>query len=188
MQDVTRLLNEVEQGNLEAAGLLLPLVYDELRALAKAKLANERSGHTLQATALVHEAYLRLAGNEAKNAQKWDGRGHFFSAAARAMQRILVENARHKQRIKAGGGRNRVDLDQVEPEITGPDVDLLALDEALEKLERTDKRKADLVRLRYFAGLTVNESAEALGISASTADNDWAYAKNWLRLEIRADP
>lgn len=187
MQDVTRLLNEIEQGRPGAADLLLPLIYDELRALAKAKLSNERPGHTLQATALVHEAFLRLAGDEARNAQQWDGRGHFFSAAARAMQRILVENARHKQRIKAGSGRDRVDLDQVEPELAGPDIDLLALDDALEELERKDKRKADLVRLRFFAGLTVTEAAAALGISTSTADNDWAYAKNWLRLEINGD-
>ncbi len=184
MTDVTRLLSKIEQGDPAAANSLLPLVYDELRQLAKARLSNELPGQTLQATALVHEAYLRLVGKDSDDAQEWDGRGHFFAAAARAMQRILVENARRKKRIKAGGDRNQVDFSKLQPTAPGPKVDLLDLDEALEKLEKQDKRRADLVRLRYFAGLTVDEAAKALGISSSTADNDWAYAKNWLRLEI----
>ena len=184
MTDVTQILAQIEQGDPSAAEHLLPLVYEELRKLAAAKLAHEKPGQTLQATGLVHEAYLRLVGTTSPESQQWDGRGHFFSAAARAMQRILVENARHKKRIKAGGELKRADLSRLEPAVSGPNVDLLALDEALKKLEELDKRKADLVRLRYFAGLTVNQAAEALGISSSTADNDWAYAKNWLRLEI----
>lgn len=185
MTDITKLLHKIDEGDSTAADSLLPLVYDELRQLAKVRLSREQPGQTLQATALVHEAYLRLVGSDSQDTNNWDGRGHFFAAAARAMQRILVDNARRKKRIKAGGDRNRVDLSKLQPAAPGPNVDLIALDEALEKLERLDQRKADLVRMRYFAGLTVEEAAKTLGISSSTADNDWAYAKNWLRLEIQ---
>ncbi len=185
MNDVTKILSAIDGGDAKAASQLLPLVYDELRRLAAHKMSHEKPGQTLQATALVHEAYLRLVGPEA--GERWDGRGHFFAAAAEAMRRILVENARRKQRQKAGGGRRRVDLEAVEPEIAGPSVDVLALDEALQKLERQDQRKADLVRLRFFAGLSIPQAAAALEISTSTADNDWAYAKTWLRVEMRGD-
>ena len=182
MVDVTHILNAIEQGDPHAAEQLLPLIYDELRKLAAARMAAERPDHTLSPTALVHEAYLRLVGGEPP--RDWDGRGHFFAAAAEAMRRILVEAARHKGRQKAGGGRQRLDLAALQPAAAEPDVDLLALDEALAKLERIDRRKADLVKLRFFAGLTNAQAAAALGISASTADNDWAYARSWLRLEI----
>lgn len=182
MNDVTRILSAVENGDRQAAEQLLPLVYDELRKLAARRLANEKPGQTLQATALVHEAYLRLVTVE--NAQLWNSRGHFFSAAAEAMRRILVERARHKASLKKGGGRERVDFDETEIVIDGPDVDILALDVALTALEAKDERKADLVRLRFFAGLTNQQAAEALGIATSTADNDWAYAKSWLRLAM----
>ena len=164
---------------------LLPLVYDELRKLAAQRLAQEKPGQTLQATALVHEAYVRLVDTE--KVQRWDSRGHFFAAAAEAMRRILVENARHKSTAKAGGRRQRVDLADVEPAAESPRLDLLALDEALERLEAKDQRKAELVKLRFFAGLTNEQAAEALGISTSTADNDWAYAKTWLRLAMLGD-
>ncbi len=185
MNDVTRILSAIEHGEPGAAGQLLPLVYDELRKLASRKLAQERPGQTLQATALVHEAYLRLVATD--EARAWDGRGHFFAAAAEAMRRILVENARRKKSARAGGHHGRVDLTDVEPSIAGPRVDLLALDEALALLEAKDKRKADLIKLRFFAGLTNAQAAEALGISAATADNDWAYAKSWLRVAMRED-
>jgi RNA polymerase sigma factor (TIGR02999 family) len=158
------------------------LVYDELRKLAASHLAHENPGQTLQATALVHEAYIRLVDVE-KN-QHWNSRGHFFSAAAEAMRRILVEHARHKHSQKAGGDRFRVSLSDVEPATPASDLDLLALDEALEKLERRDPRKAQLVKLRFFAGLTIEQAARVLDVSTSTADNDWAYARAWLRLEI----
>ena len=184
MNDVTHILSAIEQGDVHAAEQLLPLVYDELRKLAAQRLAKEKPGQTLQATALVHDAYLRLVGNQDPG---WDSRGHFFAAAAEAMRRILVENARRKASLKAGGGHERVDLTkaEAEPAIEGPRVDLLALDEALTALETKDKRKADLVRLRFFAGLTNEQSAQALGISTSTAEKDWAYAKTWLRLTMR---
>jgi RNA polymerase sigma factor (TIGR02999 family) len=185
MSDVTHILSAIQQGDPHAAGQLLPLVYDELRKLAAHKLAREAPGQTLQATALVHEAYVRLVDGE--QIQDWDGRGHFFAAAAEAMRRILVERARHKKSLKAGGGRRRVELAAVEPAAEEPCDDLLGLDAALEKLELIDKRKADLVKLRFFAGLTNEQAAAALGISASTADNDWAYARSWLRLEIARD-
>ncbi len=180
--EVTCILSAIEQGDTHAADQLLPLVYDELRKLAACKLAQERPSQTLQPTALVHEAYVRLVDVEA--AQHWNSRGHFFAAAAEAMRRILVENARHKQSQKAGGHRKRLDLDDVEPETPGSDDDLLALDEALEKLALQDPRKAQLVKLRFFAGLTVEQAARVLDISTSTADNDWAYARCWLRLEM----
>jgi RNA polymerase sigma factor (TIGR02999 family) len=182
MNDVTRILCAIEQDDSRAAGQLLPLVYDELRRLARQRLAQEKPGQTLQATALVHEAYLRLVDTE--KVKSWDSRGHFFAAAAEAMRRILIEHARRKSSAKAGGGRRRADLSRIEPAIDGPRVDLLALDEALRQLEARDKRKADLVKLRFFAGLTQDEAAKALGISGSTADNEWAYARSWLRLAM----
>jgi RNA polymerase sigma factor (TIGR02999 family) len=182
MSDVTRILSAIERGDPKAADQLLPLVYDELRRLAQARMAREASGQTLQATALVHEAYLRLL--DGGQAQDWNSRGHFFAAAAEAMRRILVERARHKHSRKAGGGRARQELPDIELADAGPRLDLLALHEALTRLEQQDKRRAELVKLRFFAGLTIAEAARALGVSESTADNDWAYARSWLRLEI----
>jgi RNA polymerase sigma factor (TIGR02999 family) len=184
MSDVTRILSAIEHGDPQAAAQLLPLVYEELRELAAARMAQERADHTLQPTALVHEAYLRLVGGATAQAT-WDSRGHFFAAAAEAMRRILVENARHKKSVKAGGGAHRVELADAEPALPPPDDDLLALHEALRRLEVLDRRKADLVKLRFFAGLTNEQAARTLGISPSTADNDWAYARSWLRLEMR---
>lgn len=178
MNQVTQILAGMEKGDPQAAGQLLPLVYQELRRLAADKLAREKPGQTLQATALVHEAYLRLVG---ENDPGWDSRGHFFAAAAEAMRRILVESARRKGGPRAGGGHRRVDLEHSEPAVPGPEFDLLALDEALTALEALDRRKADLVRLRFFVGLTNEQAAQALGVSTSTADNDWAYARAWLR-------
>jgi RNA polymerase sigma factor (TIGR02999 family) len=182
VSDVTRILSAIEQGDPHAAEQLLPLVYQELRHLAAHKLAREAPGQTLQPTALVHEAYLRLV--DTGKATPWSSRGHFFAAAAEAMRRILVERARHKRSQKAGGGRQRVELADVAADEQGPPEDMLALHEALAKLEKKDKRKAELVKLRFFAGLTNEEAANALGISTSTADNDWAYARSWLRLEM----
>jgi RNA polymerase sigma factor (TIGR02999 family) len=182
MHDVTRILSIIEQGNAGASEQLLPLVYEELRKLAAARMAHESPDHTLQPTALVHEAYLRLV--DVERAQHWNSRGHFFAAAAEAMRRILVEQARHKLCQKAGGGLKRQDMSDVEPESETASVDFLALHEALAKLESLDRRKAELVKLRFFAGLTNEQAADALGISASTADNDWAYAKSWLRVEM----
>ena len=161
---------------------LLPLVYDELRRLAAQRLAREAPGQTLQATALVHEAYLRLVGADPD--RPWNGRGHFFGAAAQAMRRILVENARRRSRVKRGGDRARVDLDAAEPVVPQTDQDLLALDEALEQLALKDPVKAELVGLHIFAGLTLAQAAEILGLSTSTADRYWAYARAWLRVEI----
>jgi RNA polymerase sigma factor (TIGR02999 family) len=183
MNEVTRILLAAEQGDSLAAEQLLPLVYNELRHLAAQRLAQEKPGQTLQATALVHEAYLRLIGGD--DSQQWHSRGHFFAAAAEAMRRILVENARHKRSLKAGGGWHRVEFADAEPSAKNPNPDLLDLNEALAKLELNDPRKANLVKLRYFAGLTNEQAAAALGISPSTADNDWAYAKSWLRLEMQ---
>ena len=182
MSDVTHILSAIEQGDPSAAEQLLPLVYDELRKLAAQKLIQEKPGQTLQATALVHEAYVRLV--DVENAQQWNSRGHFFAAAAEAMRRILVEQARHKRSAKGGGQLQRTELhdDQLAP--PSRNIDLLALDEALDKLASHDRRKAELVKLRYFAGLTIREAAVALGIAESTADADWAYAKSWLRLEL----
>lgn len=182
MSDVTRILTAIEDGHPTAAENLLPLVYDELRRLAAAKLSNEKPGQTIQPTVLVHEAWLRLVGADANI--HWNGRGHFFAAAARAMQRILVESARHKRRLKSGGQYKRVPLSEGAVFVQGSPVDVLAIDEALQKLDQQDHRKAELVRLRFFAGLTLSEAARALGISDATADNDWAYAKAWLRLEL----
>jgi RNA polymerase sigma factor (TIGR02999 family) len=172
----------MEDGDAGAAEQLLPLIYEELRKLAAARLAREAPGQTLQATALVHEAYVRLV--DVGATRRWNGRGHFFAAAAQAMRRILIDSARHKQSLKAGGERLRIDLSGIELAVEAPDIDLLALDQALEKLERIDPRKAELVKLRFFVGLSNQEAAEALGICTSTADNDWAYARCWLRLEL----
>jgi RNA polymerase sigma factor (TIGR02999 family) len=185
MNDVTRILSAIERGDPKAAEALLPLVYEELRKLAAQKLANEKPGQTLQATALVHDAYIRLVGPDAD--RDWNGRGHFFAAAAEAMRRILVDVARRKAGPKAGGNRRRIDLDAIVPAIVGPRLDLIALDEALTALEAKDRRKADLVRLRFFAGLSVEQAAEALGVSVATANNDWSYAKGWLRLAMLDD-
>jgi RNA polymerase sigma factor (TIGR02999 family) len=184
MNDVTRILSAIEQGDPKAAGELLPLVYDELRRLAKQRLAREEPGQTLQATALVHEAYLRLVAGEA--VQRWDSRGHFFAAAAEAMRRILVDNARRKAAEKRGGQRERQELADVDvaAPVPSPPEDLLALDEALAKLEVHDPDKAQLVKLRYFAGLSEEEAARALGISRTTAHRHWRYAKVWLLNEL----
>jgi len=181
MSDVTRILNAIERGDAKATDELLPLVYEELRLLAAQKLSHEAPGQTLQATALVHEAYLRLIGSEA---QSWENRGHFFAAAAEAMRRILVENARRKKTLKRGGRHERADLTAAEPALDDVREDLLALDEALQKLAEVDRLKADLVKLRYFAGLTLEEAAQALGMARSTAAEHWAYARAWLRVEI----
>ena len=183
MSDVTRILAAIEQGDVRAAEELLPLVYQELRQLAAQRLSKEAPGQTLQATALVHEAYIRLVGAEDHN---WSGRGHFFSAAAEAMRRILIDIARRKKSLKYGGDRQRVDLDKavLATDDNASADELIALDEALEKLSKKDKVKADLVKLRYFAGLTAQQAAEVLGISLSSADRYWAYARSWLRLEI----
>ena len=183
MTDVTQLLKALADGDLRAAGQLLPLVYDELRRLAAHKLAHEAPGQTLEPTALVHEAYLRLVGKA--DAPHWDNHGHFFAAAAEAMRRILVDNARRKRSLKRGGDLQRSDLD---PScIAAPQVsdDLLALDEALDKLTACEPQVAELVKLRYFAGLTIPQAAKLLGISPRTADSWWAYARAWLLAELR---
>jgi len=186
MSDVTRILNAIERGEAKGTDELLPLVYEELRLLAAQKLSHESPGQTLQATALVHDAYLRLVGDEPRS---WENRGHFFAAAAEAMRRILVDNARRKRSLKRGGDKCRVSLDDaaflVETNI--PAEELLALDEALQRLAEKDKTKADLVRLRFFAGLTGEQAATALGISSSTADDYWAYTRAWLCLEMGKD-
>jgi RNA polymerase sigma factor (TIGR02999 family) len=182
MSEVTRVLSAIEQGDPHAAAQLLPLVYDELRRLAMDKIARERPGQTLQATALVHEAYLRLVSGD--QAQPWNSKGHFFAAAAEAMRRILVEQARRKHRLKRGGDLNRVDLEDVEIAVEGPSDDLVALDEALTRLAVKHPEKAELVKLRYFAGLNVSEAASVLGISTSTADRHWTYARAWLYREV----
>jgi RNA polymerase sigma factor (TIGR02999 family) len=181
MTDVTRILNAIEKGEAGAADELLPLVYEELRLLAARKLSQERPGQTLEATALVHEAYIRLVGDQT---QKWDNRGHFFIAASEAMRRILVETARRKQRLRHGGDRRRVAFDDADLFVEESPDDLIALDEALAKLSRKDKVKADLVKLRFFAGLTGEQAAKVLGISHNTSDRYWAYARSWLHLEI----
>jgi RNA polymerase sigma factor (TIGR02999 family) len=188
MDNVTRILSAITRGDPAAASELLPLVYEELRKLAARRMAGERPDHTLEATALVHEAYVRLVG--ANSAQQWNGRGHFFAAAAEAMRRILVENARGKGRLKRGGGaeRQRIELSAAEPPAAGLSDDIVALHEALGKFEVQHPRKAELVKLRFFAGLTNEQAAQVLAISTSTADNYWAYARCWLRLEISGDP
>ena len=176
MSEVTRLLEAVNRGNRQAATELLPLVYDELRELAAARLSREKPGQTLDATSLVHEAFLRLVGE-----QRFDGRRHFFAAAAEAIRRILVEQARRRQAIKRGGGGDRQELDPDRFTSPAPDDELLALHEALDRLAEAQPEKTELVKLRYFAGLTADQAAEALGISPSTADRHWAYARAWLR-------
>jgi RNA polymerase sigma factor (TIGR02999 family) len=183
MSDVTRILNAIEHGDNKASEKLLPLVYDELRRLAAQKMALERPGQTLQATALVHEAYIRLVGEEEPI---WESRRHFFAAAAEAMRRILIETARRKKSLKAGGNHNKVDLNNLVVGIESSHCsdDLIALDDALTKLSRKDKVKAELVKLRYFAGLTIDQTAEFLGISPATAKRHWTYARAWLIREI----
>jgi len=182
MADMTRILECVERGDPAAAVELLPLVYHELRRLAAEKMAMENPGQTLQATALVHEVYLRLMRPDTE--LRWNSRGHFFAAAAEAMRRILIERARHKHSQKAGGAHQRNEITDIEAPSDPSFTDILALHDALAKLEQRDQRKAELVKLRFFAGLTNEQAARALGISTSTADNDWAYARAWLRLEI----
>src|SRR3954447_21745347 len=181
MSDVTRILSQIDSGDPAAAEQLLPLVYDELRKLAAAKLAQEKPGQTLQPTALVHEAYIRLVGPD-KNGQ-WDNRGHFFAAAAEAMRRIVVESARRKQARKHGGGANRADQDpdDVPVEAPGDPLELLAVHEALDCMAENSPRRAELVKLRYFLGCTMAETAQILGIAQATAEEDWTYAKAWLR-------
>jgi len=185
MSEVTRILSAIEQGQPHAAEELLPLMYDELRRLAAQRLAEEKPGQTLQATALVHEAYLRLVG--AQDAQRWDSRGHFFAAAAEAMRRILLNRARDKKRAKRGGGRRRVDLDEVEIALDTTDEQLLALDEALTQLAVEDPDAARLVNLRFFAGLTLKDAAACLELAPRTAERQWAYARAWLYARLRQD-
>jgi RNA polymerase sigma factor (TIGR02999 family) len=182
MADITQILDAIEQGDSNAAGQLLPLVYEELRQLAAQKLAHEKPGQTLQATALVHEAYLRLVSNEpdAQARANWNSRGHFFAAAAEAMRRILVNRARDKGRLKRGGGRHRVDLENIRDPGTASDEDLLDLDDALERLAGAHSECAELVKLRFFAGMTLDEAAAALGLARRTADRQWAFARAWL--------
>ena len=182
MSDVTYILSQIDQGDLLAAEQLLPLVYDELRRLAAQKMAQENPGQTLQATALVHEAYVRLV--DVQKTQHWDGRAHFFAAAAEAMRRILVDNAIRKQRPKHGGDRLRVDLETVSSASDSSDEDVLALDEALTRLSQEDEISAKLFKLKYFAGLSISEIAEVLDISSRTADRRWAYARAWLHQEL----
>jgi len=185
--DVTHILQAMAGGDRSAAARLIPLVYDELRNLAARKMAAESPGHTLNATALVHEAYLRLVEPGKGDVEKWDGRGHFFAVAAEAMRRILVENARRKSRVKHGGELNRVRLEGAAL-VSAPTSDvLLALDEALKRFAVEEPEVAKIVELRYFAGLSIDEAADALGISRATANRHWAYAKAWLRCELRAD-
>src|SRR5262245_60459078 len=183
MSDVSRILSAIEAGDPSAAEQLLPLVYDELRQLAAAKLAQEKPGQTLQATALVHEAYLRLVDAEA---QRWNSRGHFFAAAAEAMRRILVDNARRKKADKRGGRQARVPLDRVDAVTVAPPDELLALDEALERLERNDPVAGKLVKLRYYAGLSLEQAAEALAISPATAYRHWNFGRAWLHGQLLA--
>ncbi len=183
MSDVTRILNAIEGGDAKASDELLPLVYEELRILAAQKLSHEKPGQTLQATALVHDTYLRLLGDEP---QSWDNRGHFFAAAAEAMRRILVDNARRKKCLKFGGNRHRIDLHEavlISSDTSQAD-ELIGLDEALDKLAEEDKTKAEVVMLRFFAGLTIGQTAEILGISVATAKRYWTYARAWLIREI----
>lgn len=181
-RDVTQILSAIEQGDPAAASELLPLVYEELRRLAASRMNQEKSGQTLQPTALVHEAFLRLVGDDS---QQWEGRGHFFAAAAEAMRRILIENARRRGRIKRGGELNRQDLDDHVGTVRSENVDdLLALDEALSKLAEEDSQLAKLVELRYFTGLTIEETAEVLGVSPRTTKRNWSYARAWLQREM----
>jgi RNA polymerase sigma factor (TIGR02999 family) len=185
VNDVTRILSALERGDPQAAGELLPLVYDELRKLAARRLAREAPGQTLEATALVHEAYVRLV--DGGDAKPWNSRGHFFGAAAEAMRRILVENARRKASEKRGGGRRREDIPAAELVAPAVSEDLLALDEALSQLAQTDALAAELVKLRYFAGLTSQQAAAALGLSSRTADRTWSYARAWLLNKLKSE-
>jgi RNA polymerase sigma factor (TIGR02999 family) len=177
MSDVTQILTAIEQGDAKAADKLLPLVYEELRRLAAHKMSHEPPGQTLQATALVHEAYIRLVGSEAQN---WKSRTHFFSAAAEAMRRILVDNARRKKSLKRGEGLQHINIEDADIALEGPSKDIVALDEALSELAASDRLKADLIKLRYFAGFTIEQAAEALDISLTTAKRHWRYARAWL--------
>ncbi|MBN2514331.1 MAG: sigma-70 family RNA polymerase sigma factor [Sedimentisphaerales bacterium] len=181
MSDVTRILNAIEQGDLRSSDELLPLVYEELRYIAARKMSKEPAGHTLQATALVHEAFIRLLGSDPV---KWDNRGHFFSSAAEAMRRILVENARRKQSQKRGGEYERVNLDELTISITGPSDDIITVSEALDKLATRDQAVAELVKLHYFSGLTLDQVAQIQGISRRTVAKYLSYARAWLRREI----
>ncbi len=181
MADVTRILSAIERGDHKAAEELLPLVYEELRRLAAHKMSQEPPGQTLQATALVHEAYIRLVGSET---QKWSSRAHFFNAAAEAMRRILIDNARRKQQLKHGNANNKIELDDADIVIEDSSIDHIALDEALTKLAKEEPDVSELVKLRYFAGLTLNEVASVLGVSNRTADRYWKYAKAWLYQEM----
>jgi RNA polymerase sigma factor (TIGR02999 family) len=185
MHEVSRILERLERGDAGASAELLPLVYEELRGLAQSKLAHERPGHTLQATALVHEAWLRLVGPDGE-ARDWDTRGHFFAAAAESMRRILVESARRRGRLKRGGDREREEVDLLEIAAPHPRENLLDLDVALNKLKGIDPQAVDLVHLRYFAGLTLPEAAQALNLSPRSADRLWAYARAWLREELQS--
>ena len=191
MNDVTRILNAIGRGDEQAPAQLLPLVYEELRKLARHRMSREDAGQTLQATSLVHEAYLRLVeGDPQQPPQQWDGRGHFFAAAAEAMRRILIDNARRKQRVKHGGDRRRVNLDDaavvaaIDDDANSSADDLLELDAALARLSAADPQSAQLVKLRYFAGLTIPQAAEALGVSPRKADLLWSFARAWLRREM----
>jgi len=185
MGDVTQILSQIEQGDPAAAEQLLPLVYDELRKLAATKMAQEKPGQTLQATALVHDAYLRLVDGE--QAQHWDSRGHFFAAAAEAMRRILVESARRKARLKHGGGYQRQAIDDIEEPTTTDGLDLIAISDALNELDKTDSVAASLVKLRYFAGMSVEQAAQSLGMSARSGYYTWDYARSWLRCRLQPD-
>ena len=185
MSEVTRILSAIEQGDPQAAEQLLPLVYDELRKLAAAKVAQEKPGQTLQATALVHEAYIRLV--DVEKAQHWKSRGHFFAAAAQAMRRIVIDSARRKASLKRGGNFQRAALDQIEIATSEQPDKLLAVDEALIRLAQHDPVKAKLVELRFFAGLTIGEAALAMGVSSATANRYWAYARAWLQAEMGSD-
>ena len=185
MSDVTRILQAAQQGDPKAAEDLLPLVYEELRKLAASKMANEAAGNTLQPTALVHEAWLRLVGDQK---QSWNGRGHFFGAAAEAMRRILIENARRKWAKRRGGGQVKLDINEIQIATAPKDDELLAVSDALEKFALRDRQKAELVKLRYFVGLTMPQAAKALGISLRHAERNWTYAKTWLRRELAKAP
>jgi RNA polymerase sigma factor (TIGR02999 family) len=185
MSDVTRILSAIEQGDPHAPEQLLPLVYAELRKLAAQKMAQEKPGQTLDATALVHEAYLRLVG---AGESEWDNRGHFFSAAAEAMRRILIEQARRKQRVRHGGGRKRLELDEACSVVLAPAADLFALDDALTRLSVRDPVRAELVKLHFFVGLTMAEAARILGMSLSTAERNWRFARAWLFAELTDEP
>jgi RNA polymerase sigma factor (TIGR02999 family) len=181
MNPITEILRNLEKGDSQTAGLLLPLLYDELRRLAAFKMANESPGQTLQATSLVHEAWLRLGGGASR---KWENRAHFFAAAAEAMRRILIENARRKRALRHGGGQQRLNVQEVEIAAAVKDDELLSVHEALDKFAAQDQRKAELVKLRYFVGMTLEETAEVMGISVPTAKRWWSYSRAWLRAEI----